>query len=122
MSLIKYVDAILNDNHDIECDVKILARQYEHNATALRIHLLDEMLDKNIYIDFEMANGTKKRTDKLEIDMENKTADFMIDEDLTNTAGTILAEIVVEKSDEIVWISNPKRYRIAYSINGADTV
>ena len=117
MSLLKYVDLILNENHDIESDVKILARENEHNVTALKIHLLDEMLDKDIYIDFEKSDGEKFRSDKLTIDSANKTADYVIKDDLTSKAGTVLVEIVVMDSEESKWISNAKRFRIAYSIN-----
>jgi len=117
MGLTNYIEVELNNDHDYNCNASTIARKGENKASALRLKLTDEMLDKYIYLAWEKPNGDKIKTGMLTVDVENKTADFYITNQLTDEVGLIMVEIVIESADGLVWKSYSKRYYIADSID-----
>ena len=116
MGLTNYIEVELDNDHNYECEVKNIARKGENKATVLRLKLTDEMLDKFIYIDFEKPDGTKVKSERLAVDLTNKTADCPITNQLTDVVGIMLVEIVIEDTDNLVWKSYSKKYYITESI------
>ena len=116
----RYIDVRIDKEHCYYCSNKIIARQNENNTTAFRIQLLEEMLDKWIYIEFAKPNGEKVCTPRLEI--ENGVAIYDIPNTLTDIEGVLSVEIVIRDSDNSVWKSYKKTYLIDGAINASETI
>lgn len=116
MGLTNYIEVELDNEHNYGCEVKTIARKGENKATTLRLKLIDEMLDKFIRIDFEKADGSKVQTENLVIDKEMKTADCPITNQLTDIVGVLMAEVVIEDTNNLVWKSYSKKYYVTDSI------
>lgn len=116
----RYIDVRIDKEHCYYCSNKIIARQNENNATAIRIQLLEEMLDKWIYIEFAKPNGEKVCTTRLEV--ENGVAIFDIPNTLTDIEGVLGVEIVIRDSEDVVWKSFKKTYLVEGAINASETI
>ena len=116
----RYIDVRIDKDHCYYCSNKIIARQNENNSTAFRIQLLEEMLDKWIYMEFQKPNGEKVCTTRLEV--KNGVAIYDIPNTLTDHEGELSVEIVIRDSDNVVWKSYRKTYLIDDAINAAETI
>ena len=101
--MIRYIDVNLTEHHLYECNCYVIGRKDENNSEIFRIHLLDEMLDKNIYMNFQKSDGTKLKSPKLEIDTTEKIATYSITNQLTDVIGTLL-KWVVSITRRLLWL------------------
>lgn len=112
----------LDNEHCFNCSGEILARQNENKATALKILLTKEMLDKWFYIEFTKPDGTKVSTDRLDINIEEEQVVYEITNALTDQVGKITVEIVIRDENNLVWKSYTKTYTIVESINASEEI
>lgn len=120
--MIRYIDVNLTEHHLYECNCYVIGRKDENNSEIFRIHLLDEMLDKNIYMNFQKSDGTKLKSPKLEIDTTEKIATYSITNQLTDVIGILQVEIEVNDGESVIWKSSIKRYKIVDSISATDKI
>lgn len=117
-----FIKVKLDENHCYECSGEILARQNENKATALKIYLTEEMLEKWIYIEFTKPDGTKVSTPKLEVNKESKQVIYEITNALTDKIGEIRVEIVIRDANNLIWKTYTKKYSIVEAINAAQII
>lgn len=105
------------DDHTYECSTDVIGRAGEGNVTKLELEVPDKMLDYSIYLDFEMPNGEKHRTPKLEV--EDGVATYEVDPFILTDSGEIKVQLVSESKSGKIWKSCVKRYDVLKSINVA---
>ena len=113
------IEIQLNSNRIVNCDNTIIGKTLENEATTLCFILAEELLDKDFYIEFEKADGTKVSTPKLEI--IDKEVNYLIPNSLLDIKGELKAEVVLRK-DNVVWKSYTLKFNVLNSINASEEV
>lgn len=114
----------LYNNRVIKCDQNIIGKTLENEATVLHFNLNEEMVDKDFYIEFEKADGTKFSTPKLDIKKSEETeqyVEYAIPNSLLDIKGNLKCEVVLRKNG-IVFKTCTLKFTILNSINASEEV
>lgn len=114
------IELKLSINRGVICSNSIIGKTYENKATRLIFELPDEMINKWFYIEFELPDGTKISTEKLEI-LDNKVI-YEIPNNLLESQGKLKLEVVLRNADNLVWRSYTQTFNIINSINATEYI
>lgn len=107
-------------DHTFESDTNIIGRSGEGGIAQFKITLTDDMLDCEVYLDFEKPNGEKFRTEQLRI--VNGVVTYDVPKYLLTENGELKVQLVLKNANDEVWKSSVKRYDNLESINATEEI
>jgi hypothetical protein len=110
----------IGTDHAFECETNIIGRSGEGDITKLEITIPDRLHNCSVYLDFEMPNGEKLRTPKLEI--EGGVAVYKVAQYLLTEKGELKVQLVFVNEGGAIWKSLKKRFNILKSINAEEEI
>lgn len=110
----------IGTDHAFECATDIIGRSGEGDSTKLEITIPDKLHNCSVYLDFEMPNGEKLRTPKLEI--EGGVAVYKVAQYLLTEKGELKVQLVFVNEGGAIWKSFKKRFNILKSINAEEEI
>ena len=110
----------IGTDHAFECETNIIGRSGEGDSTKLEITIPERLHNCSVYLDFEMPNGEKLRTPKLEI--EGGVAVYKVAQYLLTEKGELKVQLVFVNEGGAIWKSFKKRFNILKSINAEEEI
>ena len=110
----------IGTDHAFECETNIIGRSGEGDSTKLEITIPERLHNCSVYLDFEMPNGEKLRTPKLEI--EGGVAVYKVAQYLLTEKGELKVQLVFINEGGAIWKSFKKRFNILKSINAEEEI
>jgi hypothetical protein len=111
----------ITKNHIYDCTTRRIARKGENLSTCFEITLADDLLDLDVYMEFQKPNGESLATPKLEL--INNVANYDMPLYLLDTTGDLKAQIVLRNTTTgKVWKTYIKTYFIEDGICACDDI
>ena len=118
------VEISIKDDRSISCSSDVIGKENENKSTTLAIYLQDEMSNKNIFLEFEKANGDKFVSQELQI--LNNDQGYYVTFDMPNSLldieGPLLMEVVLRTDDNYVFKTYTFKFYVLHSINASEKV
>lgn len=102
----------------------IIGKTNENISTTLKFILVNEMADKNFYIEFEKPDGTKLSTPKLDILTSEEIfyVNYLIPNSLLDQEGNLNVEVILRDNEGLVFKSFTIKFTILKSINATEEI
>lgn len=117
---INIIEVKVKENGSTMQNAKIIAKKGENYAKQLHIILPDKIVNKWIYLDFELPNGEKKKSYRLEV--VDGAVNFDVINSMLLEEGKLKIEVVAQDAEGFVWKSDTIQFEVGDAINAVDEV
>lgn len=117
---INIIEVRVNENGSTMQNAKIIAKKGENYAKQLHIILPDKIVNKWIYLDFELPNGEKKKSYRLEV--VNGEVNFDVVNSMLQEEGKLKIEVVAQDAEGFIWKSDTIQFEVGDAINAVNEV
>lgn len=111
----------LGSDWRVSCSCRRMARQQENDASTLLIPIDASLLDKRLFLDMKLPDGTCVRTAQLTPD-ESGTASYNVPGAVTALSGALQMQLVFEDTDGTVCKSEIFALEVSGSVNAENEI